>query len=58
MGPGLTKEKRKIVLEIVEDLCRSYHGNDEGKFYKLDSLTEDDKKELGEVSGLDYSKKD
>jgi hypothetical protein len=37
MGPGLTKEKRKIVLEIVEDLCRSYHGNDEGKFYKLDT---------------------
>ena len=22
IGPGLTKEKRKLVMDIVEDLCR------------------------------------
>lgn len=53
IGPGLTKDKRKLVLQIVEDLCRSYHGTDEGKFYKLENLSDDDKKEL---EGIEISK--
>ena len=51
LGPGLTKDKRKLVLDIVEDLCRSYHGNDEGKFYRLDGISDEDKKEL---EGINY----
>lgn len=43
MGPGMNKVKRKLVLDIVEDLCRTYMGDLEGKFYKLDDLSEEDK---------------
>jgi hypothetical protein len=55
IGPGLTKQKRKLVLDMVKDMCRSYHGSDEGKFYELDGITDEDKKEL---EGVDYEKKE
>lgn len=44
-----------MVLDIVEDLCRSYHGSDEGKFYKIDTLSDEDKKEL---ENIDIAKKE
>ena len=47
-GPGSTRESRALVLDIVEDLCRSYMGNFEGTLYKLEELTEDERKELEE----------
>jgi len=43
-----------LVLDIVEDLCRSYHGTDEGKFYRLEGIKDEDKKEL---EGIDFEKK-
>jgi hypothetical protein len=49
IGPGLTKDKRKLVLDIVEDLCRSYMGPHEGKFYKLDGISDDDKNEISHI---------
>jgi len=52
-GPGLNKEKRKLVLDLVEDQCRTYMGDEEGKFYKLDDLTDEDK---GEISHLGIEK--
>lgn len=42
-GPGSTKDSRKKVLDMVEDLCRTYTGNNEGKFYKLDGIKDEDK---------------
>jgi len=52
-GPGLNKDKRKLVLDLVEDQCRTYMGDEEGKFYKLDDLTDEDK---GEISHLGIEK--
>lgn len=46
IGPGQTRDSRNLVLDIVEDACRSFVGNNEGKLYKLDDLTDDEKKEL------------
>lgn len=43
MGPGMNKDKRKLVMDIVEDLSRGFMGPLEGKFYKLDGLSEEDK---------------
>ena len=45
IGPGATKETRKKVLDRVEDLCRTYVGQNEGKFFKLDDLKDEKDKE-------------
>ena len=37
---------------MTEDVCRSYMGNLEGKFYKLEGLSEEDQAELAKVDGL------
>lgn len=35
-------------MDIVEDLCRSYMGPLEGKFYKLDGISDEDKNEISD----------
>lgn len=42
LGPGQTSETRKLVVDIVQDLCVPL----QGKFYKLDSVTEQEKDDI------------
>lgn len=49
IGPGVTKESRKKVMDMVDDVCRTFVGNNEGKFYKLDGIKEDDKEKLKDI---------
>lgn len=57
IGPGATKDSRKKVMDMVDDLCRTYVGNNEGKFYKLDGIKDDEKDKLQQI-GIRIEKKD
>ena len=37
---------------MTEDVCKTFMNNLEGKFYRLEGMTEEDEKELGKIDGL------
>lgn len=57
IGPGVTKESRKKVMDMVDDLCRTYVGNTEGKFYKLDGIKDEDKEKINWL-GIEKNEKE
>lgn len=46
LGPGLTKEQRLEIEEKVADALTSFEGDLAGKYYALNSLSEEDRKQL------------
>ena len=46
LGPGVTKEQRNEIMNKVVEACGHFEGDLKGKFYSLDSLSDDDRKQL------------
>jgi arginine kinase len=40
LGPGISKEQRDKVEELVSTACKSFTGELEGTYYALDSMTD------------------
>ena len=46
LGPGISKEQRDKVEELVSTACKSFTGELEGTYYALGSMTEEERKQL------------
>lgn len=46
LGPGITREQRLEVMNKVVEACNTFEGDLKGKFYSLESLSEDERKQL------------
>jgi len=46
LGPGISKEQRDKVEELVSKACKSFTGELEGTYYALGSMSEADRKQL------------
>jgi arginine kinase len=46
LGPGISKEQRDKVEELVSKACKSFTGELAGTYYALSSLSEKDRKQL------------
>jgi len=46
LGPNLTNEQRKIVMDKVVEACSKFEGDLKGKFYPLDGMKKEDQDQL------------
>lgn len=46
LGPGITNEQRKEIEEKVSEALKTFTGDLEGKYYALNSLSEEERKSL------------
>lgn len=46
LGPGISKEQRDEVMAKVVAACDTFTGDLAGKFYSLESMSENDRKQL------------
>ena len=46
LGPGISKDQRNKVEELVSKACKAFTGELEGTYYKLGSMTEAERKQL------------
>jgi arginine kinase len=46
LGPGISRDQRNKVEELVKKACTSFTGELEGTYYALNSMTEDQKNQL------------
>ena len=46
LGPGISKEQRDKVEELVSKACKSFTGELEGTYYALGSMTDAERKQL------------
>ena len=42
LGPGVTKEQRDEIMDLVVKACETFEGDLAGKFYPLDGMSEED----------------
>ena len=46
LGPGVTKEQRLEIMNLVVKACETFEGDLKGKFYPLEGMSETDQKQL------------
>lgn len=46
LGPGVTKQQRDEIMEKVVEACGNFEGDLKGKFYSLESLSDDERQQL------------
>ena len=46
LGPGITKEQRNKVEELVSTALKKFDGEPAGKYYSLKTMSEEDRKQL------------
>jgi hypothetical protein len=49
LAAGITKEKRLELMNLIKDACELLQDDFKGKFYQLEGLEEDDKRDIKEL---------